>query len=304
MGTETSSTETETGSDTDDPLACWTDLEVGEQELFANGVFTSGSEGLAFGADGMLYITTIESGEGTVWRLDGEGNATEFASLPWALGLAPLDDGGFVVASIGELNEPDGSVYHVDADGVATEILPVGGGIASPNFVAMAPDGSALISDDVDTRVFRLTLGGELSEAIMDVPSPNGLAYSPDGSRFYVASTFTREGQLTRYDVVDGFPVEASAIEILQLGPLSTPDGIAVDVDDRVYVLANLPGQIWRVDGSATELQEGELVAEGLIAPASLAFGKAPEFDPCSVYVSSLTTDRVTRVHVGVRGVL
>ena len=187
---------------------------------------------------------------------------------------------------------------------MASEILGVGGGIDSPNFVAMAPDGSALISDDVDTRVFRLTLEGELSEAITDVPSPNGMAYSPDGEHFYVASTFTPEGQLTRYDVVDGFPVEASAIEILNLGPTSTPDGIAVDADDRVYVLANLPGQIWRVEGSATELQDGELFSEGLIAPASLAFGKGPDFDPCSVYVSSLTTDRITRVHVGVQGAM
>lgn len=300
---ETSETQTETGGDTPDPQACWTDLGIGETEVFYSG-FSDGSEGVAFGADGQLYVTTIAAGEGTVWRFDAEGNPEAFANLPYALGLAPLADGGFVVASLGLLQEPDGAVYRVDAQGEVSELLGVGGGIGSPNFVTMAPDGSALISDDVDTRVFRVTMAGELSVVIENVPSPNGMAYSPDGSRFYVASTFTPQGQLTRYDVVDGFPVEDSAVEILQLGPTSTPDGIAVDVEDRVYVLANLPGEIWRVDGSATELQAGELVVGGLFSPASAAFGMGPDFDPCSLYVSSLTTDRVTRVHVGVRGAM
>jgi sugar lactone lactonase YvrE len=129
------------------------------------------------------------------------------------------------------------------------------------------------------------------------------MAYSPDGSLFYVASTFTPEGQLTRYEVgADGMPIEATGVEILQLGMASTPDGIAVDANGWVYVAANLRGEIWRVDGAATELQEGELVANELGFPASLAFGRGPGFDPCSLYFTQLQNDTLQRVAVGVAG--
>lgn len=299
---ESSETETDESSETGDPEGCWTDLAFGEHEVFYQG-FTGGSEGLAFGADGLLYVTTDDDGDGTIWQFDADANISEFAKVPYALGLAPRADGSFVVASIG-VSDPDvddGAVYVVDAQGTASMLAT---GIASPNFVALAPDGSALISDDFDnTRVFRVSAEGVVSVVIADVESPNGMAYSPDGAYFYVASTFTPLGQLTRYEVdADGLPIEATAIEILQLGQASTPDGIAVDAEGMVYVAANIPGEVWRVDGNADTLQAGELVAEGLGSPASLAFGSGPGFDPCSIYVTQLFGSQVLRVGIGTPG--
>ncbi len=293
-GTSTA-TETETAT-TGDPSACWSDLAVGGSEVLYEG-FPEGTEGITFGADGLLYTTTF----GVVWRIDPAGTASEFAAVPTALGLAPWGDAGeLVVASFGVYNQPDGAVYTVSAEGEAT-LLTVG--IDSPNFVTIAADGSALISDDFDTRVFRVTAGGELTVVIEDVPSPNGMAYSPDGSSFYVASTFTDDGQLTRYDVDgEGMPIESSAREIMHLGIGSTPDGIAVDADNRVYVAANLRSEIWRVDGGAEEVIEGELVTSDVMNPASLAFGVGPAYDPCSIYVTELDGARIVRVAIGTRG--
>lgn len=297
-GTDTDTgTDTETGTDTDEPQACWTDLQFGEHEVVYEG-FTGGSEGIAFGqTNGLLYV----SSNNRVWTVDADTTVTELAQVPTAIGLAPIADGSLVVASLGELTEPDGAIYTVDSMGVA-QLLATG--IDSPNFVTIAPDGSILVSDDYDnTRVFRVTLDGQISVVIQDVPSPNGMAYSPDGSLFYVASTFTQEGQLTRYEVgPDGMPIEATGVEILQLGMASTPDGIAVDANGWVYVAANLRGEIWRVDGAATELQDGELVADELGFPASLAFGRGTGFDPCSLYVTQLQNDSLQRVGVGVAG--
>ncbi|MCA9652789.1 MAG: SMP-30/gluconolactonase/LRE family protein [Myxococcales bacterium] len=296
-----SSDEGSDGSSTTGELGCLGDLGFGEVEVFYDG-FTGGSEGIAFGADGDLYVTTSDMGDGIVWRLDEAAALSEHAAVPSALGLAGRGDGSLVVASIGVNGMPDGAVYVVDAAGVASELAT---GIDSPNFVTIAPDGSALVSDDFDTRVFRVAPDGMVSVAIADVPSPNGMAYSPDGAWLYVASTFSADGQLTRYEVDgDGMPIEASAVEILHLGPGSTPDGIAVDEDGRVYVAANLFGEIWRVDGAAPEVVEGELVAEGLGSPASLAFGRGPGFDPCSIYVTQLFGDRVLRVGVGMMGAM
>jgi gluconolactonase len=286
--------DSETGT-TGDPLACWTDLEVGEAVTFYQG-FKDGSEGITFGADGLLYATT----DGVVWRLTPDGVAEQFAAVPDALGLAPWAGGDLVVASFGVYNQPDGAIYTVDAAGTPTFLVD---GIDSPNFVAIAADGSALVSDDFDTRVFRVTPGGELSVALENVPSPNGMAYSPDGASLFIASTFTDDGQLTRYDVdADGMPIEASAREILHLGIGSTPDGIAVDEDNRVYVAANLLNEIWRVDGGAETLTEGELVTDAVKNPASLAFGRGPDYDPCSIYVTELDGDRIVRVAIGSRG--
>ena len=302
-GTETESetgTETETG---DEPGGCWTDLGFGEVETFYAGF--SGSEGIAFGADGRLYVTTNEDGDGTIWQLDADANLSEFAKVPYALGPRREPEGGLVVASIGvtDASVNDGAVYVVDADGGAQLLA---SGIASPNFIALAPDGSALVSDDFDnTRVFRVTTDGQVSVVLEQVESPNGMAYSPDGAHFYVASTFTPLGQLTRYDVdAQGLPIEATAVEILHLGQASTPDGIAVDVDGMVYVAANIPGQIWRVDGAADSLQRGELVAEDILSVASMAFGDGPGFDPCSLYVTQLFGNKVLRGAIGTPGAL
>ena len=217
---------------------------------------------------------------------------------PWA--WPPLADGTLVVASLGEIMQPDGGVYTVSPSGEVTLLTE---GIDSPNFVTIAPDGSALISDDFDTRVFRVGLDGEVTTVIENVVAPNGMAYSPKVDALYVASTFTTAGELTRYDLDDaGLPIEASGLEIMHTGSAQFNDGIAVDFDNRVYVAANFSGTIWRVDGGVSELTEGELVVDTLTSPASLAFGEGEDFDPCSMYVTELTGTQVVRVSIGTPG--
>ncbi|MGB1016094.1 MAG: SMP-30/gluconolactonase/LRE family protein [Nannocystaceae bacterium] len=277
-----------------DERGCWVDLAVGEHEVLSEQ-FTGGSEGIAFGADGRLFVSSDER----VWTLSATGERTEFTAIPSAIGIARRSNNGLYVASLGEIDPKiiDGGVYVVEADGTTSLLVD---GIASPNFAAVTPSGDVLISDDFDTRVFLVTAEGGVSEAISDVPSPNGMAYSPDGAHLFVASTFTADGQLTKFDTdMSGLPIEDTAREIMHLGVASTPDGIAVDADGMVYVAANIPGEIWRVDGSVDTLTEGELVASGVANPASLAFGEGGGFDPCSLYVTQLDGARIHRVSVG-----
>lgn len=304
MGSESSSTASVDGSESSSsttgvPSQCWDDLAVGDVEVLYEG-FDGGSEGIAFTSDGRLIVSTLDNDVGTLWEISPKGEATLFVEVPYALGLAPRSDGSLVVASIGELMEPDGGVYEVSSSGRATLLAD---GIDSANFVALVPDGSVLVSDDFDTRVFHVDQDGTVSTVIEDVPSPNGIAYSPDNTAVFVASTFSSNGELTRYDVDgDGLPIESTAVEILHTGPGSFNDGIGVDAQGFVYVLANFSGELWRVDGSATELQDGEIVVDGLDSPASMAFGRGDNFDPCSAYITELLGTRVVRVALGVEG--
>lgn len=298
-GSSTASLDDSGSSTTGVPSQCWDDLEVGGVEVLYDG-FAGGSEGIAFTSDGRLIVSTLDDGVGTLWEISPQGDATVFVEVPYALGLAPRGDGGLVVASFGESMEPDGGVYEVSNSGRVTLLAE---GIDSANFVALVPDGSLLVSDDFDTRVFHVEQDGTVSTVIEDVPSPNGIAYSPDHTALYVASTFSANGELTRYEVDDaGLPIESTALEILHTGPGSVNDGIAVDVNDNVYVLANFSGELWRIDGNATELQEGEVLVEGLDSPASMAFGRGENFDPCSAYITELLGARVVRVALGVEG--
>ena len=136
-GVEGSGTSSESSSSTTGVSAlCWDDLGVGEVETLYDG-FDGGSEGIAFTSEGRLIVTTIDEGVGTLWEIGPDGEATSFAEVPYALGLAPRGDGSLVVASIGELMEPDGGVYEVSSSGRATRLAE---GIDSPNFVALVPD--------------------------------------------------------------------------------------------------------------------------------------------------------------------
>ncbi|MFT6395738.1 MAG: sugar lactone lactonase YvrE [Bradymonadia bacterium] len=277
-----------------EPSVCWDDLAVGEFEVFYDGLIEN-SEGIAFGNDGRLYVT---SGD-IIFAFDADAEREEFATIPTALGLAPTTD-GFIVAAIGESNsasEIDGSVWHVTEAGEPTMIVD---GIASPNFVTVMPDGSALISDDFDTRVFRVTRDGDVTEAIVDIASPNGMGYSPDGQYLMVASTFTQDGEVTRIPVdANGMPQPDGWERVAELGAGATLDGLAIDIEGNTYVAANLRHQIVRIPADGAE---PEIVGEGLGTPASLAFGNGEGFDPCSIYSTQLFGRQILRTSMGIEG--
>jgi len=79
---------------------------------------------------------------------------------------------------------------------------------------------------------------------------------------------------------------------------LSTPDGVAIDIEGNVYVALNAVGRIDRVD------PEGDVatLVDGIGGVASLAFGKG-DFDPCSIYATNLFGTQLWRAGAGVLGV-
>jgi sugar lactone lactonase YvrE len=271
--------------ETPDP-ACRGDAP-GTVEIFYTGF--ARSEGIAFGPDGLLYVTA----DNALWRFTADGTATRVVELPQALGLAPTPT-GVVVARQGESYPPtlvDGGLTLVEGSGQVTELSTT---IESGNAVMRLDSGDFIVADNLSAKLQLVTAAGETRLLEAAVPSPNGLGYSPDHRSIYVNSTFTTRGQLTRFDVgSDGLPVASSATVIAEMGPRSTPDGIVIDAKGRVYVAANLQSKLVRVDPATGEKRD---VITGINAPASMAFGAGAGFDPCSLYITALFGPMVYRV--------
>jgi DNA-binding beta-propeller fold protein YncE len=271
--------------DTGSPVTCASDLSVGDVVPLATG-FAAGTEGIAF-SGGHLYVSEPDG----VDELSPDGTVSRVATLDHALGLAPAD-GGVLVADPGEFtmdgSGSDGRLLSVSADGT-TEVLAEG--MPNPNFVATVGD-TILVSDDTGDTIWSAA-NGAFAPWVEGIPSPNGMALSPDGAWLWVATTFATDPPLSRIPATSGEP---AAVTTFDTG--TAPDGLVVDHDGGVWVALNLAGEIVRIDPDSGE-ETGRV--SGLTNPASLAFGDADGFDPCSLYVTSLYGDTVSRVAVGRR---
>jgi sugar lactone lactonase YvrE len=279
--------------DDDTAPACWNDLAVGEKVIFANGL--PGSEGIAFSPSGELYISASDD----VAQVQPDGT--------WDVVVDGVD------AAIGLTFDPDGSMYICDfgpsstvgqMDGAIHKWDPINGlelvadNIDNPNFITRTPQGDFLISDDFEANIFHMTPDGTVTTWIDSVESPNGMVFSADGSALYVAGTFLAPAPVYQIDVDSSGNVGAVKT-IANLETLSMNDGVAMDTAGMLYVTENARGKVVRVD---TESGDFEEVATGMLTPASIAFGQAPDFDPCSIYVTELVGPRIWRVSLGITG--
>ena len=268
---------------------CWTDIPVGQKEIFADGF--SGTEGIAFGPDGNLWVS---SGD-TVSRIQPDGLYDSFGNFDNAVGIAFTPEGSLYVCDFGASALPsanDGAIYELD-DQMNQKLIATG--IANPNFITYTPQGTFLISDNMADIIYELTEAGALTEWLTGIDSPNGIVYSRDRSSFYVAGTFVASSPLYEVSVAD--PASFTVIANLDTGGL--PDGVALDENGMVYVVENLLGKLVRVDPLTGTF---ETIADQMFTPASAAFGQDPGFDPCSLYVTELSGTKVWRVSLGVHG--
>jgi gluconolactonase len=160
----------------------------------------------------------------------------------------------------GRVLDRDGSVVQCShgyrrlereaADGTVSPIVERWGEhrLNSPNDVALASDGAYWFTDpdygitqDAEghpgereyggCRVFRWSRDEGLTSVVDDMDRPNGIAFSPEGDILYVTDTGTGRG--IRAYVVDGGTVREG--RPFAAVPVGAPDGIAVDVEGRVW---------------------------------------------------------------------
>lgn len=279
----------DTGPTVDDTgPACFDDQPVGAVLPVATG-FSAGTEGVARVGD-RLFVSVPDG----VVEVLPDGTTVPLATTGHALGLATRD-GGLLVADPGEFtldgSGADGRVLAVGLDG-AVDVL--ADGLPNPNALAVTPWGTILVSDDTNTSLWEVT--GDGADVWLDgPPSPNGLGFSPDGATLYVADTFVPDPPLLAVPV-GASHVAGTPTTVTTFPTASAPDGLTVAANGDVLVAVNLAGLIERVDPATGE---STILADGLDSPASLTFGDGQTWDACSVYVTSLYGDTVSRVVTG-----
>lgn len=268
---------------------CATDIGVGEVQAFGTQT-PSRTEGITFDAEGNLFVSAIENdADDQLLAFMADGSFQPVAGAESILGLESHPD-GILAAGI-----ETGELLLIDPVTGTTDVIAQD--LGAPNFVLTTPWDTILVSDDSidEDTIDEVTWDGAVSTWAEGVPTPNGMVFSLDHSTLYVASTFEQPG-LWRIPVsVDG---QAGTPEKWVTFPsATTPDGVAIDSEGNVYVALNVAAQIARVDpqGNFT------IIAEGVSTVASLAFGQG-EFDPCSIYATSLFGTQLWRVGIGIPG--
>ena len=165
-------------------------------------------------------------------------------------------------------------------------------GIDRANFPAPTPWGTILVSNPAGETVWEVTEGVVAAWA-QGVPSPNGIAITD--THVYVANTYDTPSTVASIPLDGGAAGPVGVLTTLPDG--STQDGVALDASGDLYVVNNLPGTIVHISPDGT----WETVAEGVEWGASIAFGVG-DWDPCSLYATSLFGPDVYRVGVGVAG--
>jgi gluconolactonase len=248
----------------------------------------SGTEGITFDGAGNLFVSAqVDGADEQLLEVMLDGTYDVAAEAESILGIASHPT-GIIGAGF-----DTGDVLLIDpATGMSDVIAQVDG---EPNFVVTTPWGTILVSDDTmgEDTIREVTFDGVVSVWVEGVPTPNGMVFSLDEKTLYVAATFEDTG-LWRVPVLEDRSA-GTPVKWVDLGP--TPDGVAIDSEDNVYVALNAVGQIAQVapDGSFT------IIAQGTDAVASLAFGRG-EFDPCSIYATNLFGTQLWRVGIGIPG--
>lgn len=241
---------------------------------------------------------------GELLRIEPDGSTVVAASTDgFLLGLCFDGDGRCLACDAGRgrllVIEPFGRV-EVVADAVD------GRRLGSPNFPALAPDGTLLLSDSGsrwgsdDGYLVVLPPGGQPRRADDESHRfPNGLAVSADGSVLYVVES--RLPGVVAYDLLGGGDLGSRRI-VVELPSGTVPDGLALDVLGRLYISCWRPDRVYRLgpDG-VLDVYLDDPTGEYLTTPTNLCFGGE---GLSTLFLASLGGREIRSLDAGVSGIL
>lgn len=240
-----------------------TTLTTGELEQLATGCIWS--EGpLWIPGERCVRWSDIHNNRIMRWDAATGESGVHREGVEFTNGRALDRDGSVVQCSHGNRR-----IEREDADGTVTAIADAFGShrLNSPNDVAIAPDGSYWFTDPdygivkpeeghagereyQDCWVFRFSEEDGIRPVVVDMDRPNGIAFSPGGSVLYVTDTGEAPG-IRAYDV-DGVRAK-NGRPFARVG-VGVSDGIAIDVDGRVWSSAGDGVHVFDADGAELEV--------------------------------------------------
>jgi sugar lactone lactonase YvrE len=181
------------------PVSLYQITTAGEVHPFGSGI--ANPTGLAFGPDGMLYVSSRH--EGNVYRVDKRGQATEFATQ---LGTPT----GIAFDALGQLYVGDrrGAVFQVTAQGRARVFARLEPSMTAYH-LAFGEDGLLYVSYPTPSgsdQIARITPDGAIEPFVRGLGRAQGLAFDTAQNMYVVAHTegvggvvrITPSGEITR----------------------------------------------------------------------------------------------------------
>jgi sugar lactone lactonase YvrE len=188
----------------------------------------------------------------------------------------------------GLLAEPDGTVIAGSGDGIQEglqgnvnpiaklvkvdtnngKVTPYIDGLQMANGVARGADGTIYASNDIGLRGIDRIVNGKVELGWGGVFSANGMALDPFGPYLYAAQTF-QPAAIARVDIRTGAVSNYVSLGLRDWA--AGPDGMTIDQQGRLFVAANLAGQVWRVDRNRRVCY----IARGLRNTSAVAFGSS-----------------------------
>lgn len=215
--------------------------------------------------------------QGQVYRISPDGSRLDEVANTggFVLGIAFASADRLYACDLGHR-----CVFTVDTGTGAVELF--ASGFVTPNFPAVATDGTVYVSDsnrqgEPGGGVYRYApdgAGGLWCDESLNFA--NGLALAQDGSAVYVVESFLPG--VRRIPIApDG---AAGAAEPVVTLPGTVPDGIAFGPSGRLYVGCYEPSQVLRVDlrDGTVETVLADPTAHLLCHPANVAFRGAELF--------------------------
>jgi streptogramin lyase len=273
---------------------------------FINAILAAGSgglarsQGLAFGPDGNLYVSSQDSE--TVLRFDGSTGAPlgVFVSagsggLALPMGLVFGPDDNLYVSSFGtsSILRYDGrSGAFIDA------FVPTGtAGIDGPAGLAFGPDGNLYVGNGADNSILRFDGGtGAFIDHFVQTRGsglygPVDPVFGPDGS-LYVTSYYTNS--ILHYDGQTGAAL--GSFVPAGSGGLSGPTSLAFGPDGNLYVASSDTDSILRYDGATGAFMDVFVPTGrgGLNSPTWITF--APPRAPTGLFPTALSASQIRLV--------
>lgn len=156
-------------------------------------------------------------------------------------------------------------------------------GLAMPNGVVRASDGTIYASDDFAANLDRVLPDGTVQRGWLKLIG-NGLALSPDEHTLYVNQSLP-----SRIMAVD-LTTTSPTVRVLATPPLSSTaaflDGLTMGPDGALYAATDVAGEVWRI----TNTGQICVLAKGMPLASAVAAGRSGQgFSPTSLYVTSFT---------------